>query len=555
MAVPAERLEIVERMPLVDVSNMTADEVAEAAQVYRQDALLADETRLSREVVMERCLRPAREYRNGFVPEKISRFGDATLAYIRPGSPLILPQIRKEYSMPYITMLGRHISRPNGQLQNSTLAMFDDTTAAARYLEAANEYFDSEIGLDEFTVIEKIGRTGLSAIFATVAGHTRQLAIGYGNKLQTGHPNKGKRALMARIFINPEFADMLEVQAAENSGLAPAMWERSRSIVTYVRLKTETGELPRTSDVAEMFNVDDDQIARAIRFESLPEEVKQFVARDKLPYSGVFEMDRLLKIYTEKDVIVLARRFAERKLSSDGILAEIRKHEDLSHVPEHIRLAINTEKFKPSQVKRIAQMAAEGFSESEILDLANWITVTDPLIDEVDKRIREKIAIREKGMSSLYDDAEAKPHLEGDTLSPGDEHRVRIEAAHLRAATSRLASQLTSIQEGFTLGLIGDTVEGNILNNELAPLVDKMAERLAEQGEIDEGILNRISMILENYSKRQKDPALIAALKTLEEVMALEEGETASDQAARLAERTRTYLAKKAEDEQASFTF
>jgi hypothetical protein len=293
----------------VEAVNFGAD--FEPADEPKQGELIVDETRLTREQVLARYFKPKAEFTGEKLPDQIIEFpGVGELAVISPTSSFIMPQIRNVYDANHLEGIGSNIHTSlAGQLQNCAVALLSQDSIK-QYIDDLNDYFETSIQLEEIP-----WHDDLSGYMVTIFGHNRQLGVAAHNRFATGHPDHGKQ-LFVKLIRDPQFWQVLEMQAVENTGMAPNMWERSRAIVRYKELRARDGIPATQEEIAGFFGVDSDQVWRAERYEALPNEIKELVVSEKLPYSGSFELDRLLGLYGREEVYSIAKSLAKKKASS-----------------------------------------------------------------------------------------------------------------------------------------------------------------------------------------------------------------------------------------------
>lgn len=373
----------------------------EQDSLITQGELIVNETRLTRAQVLERYLTPADTFSGR--PSKellIANNGHGEVAYLNPTSSLIMPQIRDLYSGTHIESVGHSICDSKiGQLQNAGVALLS-AEAAPQYVADLNNFFGSQIRVEELPWHDKF-----KGYLVTVFGHNRQLGIAAVNRQQTGHPDHGHQ-LYARVFRDPAFWEVLQMQAVENTGIAPVMWDRSRAIVQYKALRQRDGLPPTQQEIADVFGITTDQVWRAERYEALPQAIKQLVEEEKLPYSGSFELDRLFPYYDQESVVALAIRLAKKKASSGQIVGEVNKRILVVDLTPEIYLMVEDGQLTLPQAEQLHRL--HKFSSLDrINEIARWIQFKKPPIADVRREVDSLVANHQTGNRSLFSDHDA----------------------------------------------------------------------------------------------------------------------------------------------------
>lgn len=435
-----------------NVSGDVAAEVADEAEVTElkvvQGELVKDTTKLTRQEVLEEFMVPRETYEGEPSPEEVTRLGNIEMASINPMSSLIMPQIRDTYNLDHFLRLGFHICESeDGQLQNCGVAVHTTKKSALKYLADANEYFESDVQLGEATWNEVLG-----GYVITMFGHNRQLGVAAYNLHKTGHPNHGHQ-FVAKVVRNPEFWRALEMQAVENTGLHPKMWDRSRAIVRYKQLRTRDGVPPTQQEIAEKFGVNTDQVWRAERFEALPKSLKAFSVDERLPYSGVVEMDGLIGLYSEEQLVELAKRWAVKNLSAKQIEAEVKKRKVVIDLGPLVFALVDEEKLTLPHVNSLKSMQEIGMPQIEIDEVANWIVLTKPKQSEVDAGVKKRIKQFLKGMPSMFDEEDPTDTYE-EIQARKDRLRAQGQAHNIKTGTEKAMEFLGAIRDAYENGLI-----------------------------------------------------------------------------------------------------
>lgn len=451
------------------------DDAEQTLIVVEQGALMADESRLSRAQVLDIAFTPRlpRAKQAGrLVCEKLVRLGDQELATVRPSSSFIAPQIRQVYDKGHFDRLGRNIRDSKyGQIQRGFVGLHDEESAE-RYLADLNEHFGSEITLDDLRWHKKFG-----GFLITVAGHNRQLGIAMANLESHGYFDRGI-GFQVRVVRNPLFWEALRVQAVENCGQSPHMWERSREIKTIIEQSARHGEALKTEEVAGFFGTDPDQIPRALRYESLPDEVKQLVVDGKLPYSGAFELDRLFRVYIEQDVIELAQRFAGQNMSAEQIRQGVKVREVVRNFSDSIRAKVEAGLINYSQALEIDRLEQAEVDMGIREETADWIAITQPPNREVHKAVNGLIEARVRGDRNLFTGEEGM--AAEDRTEVIREQMEQSKRAMLASQARRIASDLHAYGTALRIGVPGAAVEDNALAVQGHELIGDMVDEFIE---------------------------------------------------------------------------
>ena len=458
----------------------------EEEQVAEQGSLIVDETRMSREQVLELAFTPRDLIRGRRVSEGIVKIGREENASLAPTSSFIARQIRQVYDANHFQRIGRSMRDDfGGQLQRGQVGLHSEESAE-RYLIDLNEHFETEYTLDDLAWHKKF-----AGFLITIAGHNRQLGAAFANVETNGHPDKGI-PFQVRLFRDPLFWQALRIQAMENSGQNPHSWEKSREMWTIRRQGPKHGFLVTTEEIAGIFAVDPDQVTRSLRFEELPTEIKLLVRNDKLPFSGAFQLDRLLKLFEEADVIDLARKFAREELTAKDIENEVKKREVVKDLPVDIRLLVDADAVKYSHAEVLADMRRKGVDEEIILEMATKAALEHPPIQQFRAEADNYISDAIKGARSLL----VGKNGEGEEgLSPEELDAARKD--HIdRSTRAKMANRSRDVMEGIAgmasimrLGMAGTGVEHRPISGQISDVLlvelDKVIELARAEGDED----------------------------------------------------------------------
>ncbi len=422
--------------------------------------ILFDERMIGREEALSRFFTPAEGYeRRKTTAEKLVRAGNTEYCFINPRSSFVAPQIRDAYDLNHITRTGRSIrDSSDGQLQNCGVA-FIDPQNLDRYLADLNDYFMSDIKAEDVALHPKFG-----CYIITIFGHNRQLGIASANLESNNHPDIGL-LMTAKVFRNPSFWRVIEAQAVENTGKAPEMWDRARSIVKYKQLRVRDGLPASQEEVAAKFNVDRDQIWRAERYDALPQAIKDLVMARQLPYSSSFEFDVLMVAYGEEYTVKLARNVAARQLSGPKIMAEIKKRiAALKLTPEAMAL-VDSGTLTLLQASVIAE-SAHVLDTDSINDILSWVMLNRPDIEEIRGRIKDIIKLKTSGALTFYE--QDNPEMLEQLRAMARDLEDSIRLAGVQATVSEISKLLGGLNSAYNAGLIG-TVADKATAIELSP--------------------------------------------------------------------------------------
>lgn len=453
--------------------------------VAEQGSLITDESRLTREQALATAFAvKAGKHSGRLVCEKLVRLEDQELATIRPSSSFIAHQIRQVYDMNHFRRIGRDIRYGKyGQIQRGFVGLHDDDHVES-YLDDLNEHFESEVMTVDDLTWHKIGKH--AGFLITIAGHNRQLGIALANLEANGHFDRGI-GFQVRVVRNPKFWEALQVQAKENSGQNPHLWERSRQMKTIMAQSAKHGVVLKTDDVAEFFNTDPDQVPRALRYESLPDGIKELVVEDKLPYSGAFELDRLLRLYHEKDVVALAREFAAKKMSSGQIITEIRTREKVKDLPDDIRLLVDAGLLKYKQAEILFDMRVMGVQEEKIVETGLWMALEQPTLTEAREAAeREKRAVK-NGDRDMFTDEEGLAPEERAKIE--EEYKLNSARASAAKHSKNALRSISAIGGMIKLGAMGQVIDGKPvtahIDDDFIAMLDSVVEVAIREGEED----------------------------------------------------------------------
>lgn len=415
-----------------------------------EQGILFDERMITRDEALAAFLTPT-EGCEAKKPtrEKFFINGKTEYCFVNPRSSFIAPQIRDSYDPRRIVRTGRSIrDSEDGQLQNCGVAVIDPENIE-QYLTDLNEYFGSNVEVNDLTLHPKLG-----SYMITVFGHNRQLGIASANIETNGHPDVGV-LMAAKVFRNPSFWRVIEAQAVENTGESPAMWDRARSIVMYKKLRNRDGVPPTQDEVAGKFNVDRDQIWRAERYDALPGGVKDLVMAKQLPYSASFELDALIPAYGEEYVVDLASQLADRKASGPQIMEAIKVRSVAVELTPAARSMIEDNALTFPQAVEVVKLNSI-LNEDGINHFIAWIGAKRPDVTEIRKRVRQTINDKISGKVSIFEQ-EDKPPEEVEAMAK------QIQQAELHSmiqqTMSEITRHLTGMRSVVNAGLLGDLAD------------------------------------------------------------------------------------------------
>ncbi|HSX44108.1 MAG TPA: hypothetical protein VLE69_02310 [Candidatus Saccharimonadales bacterium] len=455
--------------------------------------LFENETLFNREQIIDFCFTP-HETSSGrkIVDVKLYENGIGTFAKLAPTSSFIMPQIRDKYDANHIMRLGRNICDPEaGQLQNCGAALIS-ANHIEQYVEDLNTFFGTTIEVDDIPYHEKFG-----GYLVTAFGHSRQLGVGAVNRDNNGDSDTGT-PLFFMVFNDPPFWKVLEMQAVENTGLLPNMWERSRAIVHYKAMRTRDGVTPTQQEIAEKFGVDSDQVWRAERYEALPGEIKELVMEDKLPYSGSFELDRLFDFYSEEDVIQLAQRLADRKASTGQVVEEVKKRVIVAHLTPEVFVLVEAGSITLPQAQELNRMKGVAIGSDTINEMAEWISTKKPDIKEIRKSVSAKIELQLSGIRAIWDEADGLDPEDRETMLR--QLREEDRTVQIRTSTHEALGRISGIRALFNSGIITpEYAQKGVAKDAIGQDFNELLERVAngDVEDIDPRLLEEIEGILD----------------------------------------------------------
>jgi hypothetical protein len=487
--------------------------------------MLFDERFVPRKVVLDRFFTPSRNVRKSELPaERLYQIGDdMTYANLRPRSAFVAQQIRDAYDPYRIVRTGiSMIEGINRQLQNCGVSFLDEE-ALPQYVDDLNYYFGSDINPEE---IERHTKFGFYIV--SVFGHNRQLGVASYNLAKNGHPDVSS-TFFARVFTNPPFWQMIEAQAVENSGVGPEMWDRSRSIVAYQRLRDRDGLTTPPERVAKLFNVDTDQVWRAKRYENPPEGVKDLVMSKRLPYSASFELDVLLPLYGELYVLDLARRLADRKCSTPQVMLEVKKRIAAAELPPEATALVERDQISLENARILRELVGV-IDVDELVTLSSWVALSHPDPQSLSQRVQCIINDKLGGVVSLFgqesDDTEAQSLAELEAMAK------RLDANQQRARIQSVASELTKLvgklRAQYEVGLVGAAAKVNPIINGNPEHLLKVLQGCVEGNSITQEVLDALHEF-KDYIESDGD-VVDAAFNGVFELLNLELEETADTQ-------------------------
>jgi len=463
----------------------------ESGAFFEHPQLMPDERKLTREEVLGQFLTDDTGKRGRPISDRLLSFnGDGEYVKIAPGSSFIMPQIRDAYDVNHVRAIRNSIfNSAGGQLQNCGVALVSPDSLET-YVDDLNRFFETDINPEDIPKHRKLG-----GHLITIFGHNRQLAIAMGNKEASGSPNIG-RALFAKLFRDPAFWYVIEMQAAENNGLAPDSWVRSRAIAQYKELRERDGIPATLQEIGDKFGITSDNVWRAVRFEALPSKIKELVATKKLPYTGSFDFHQLEGIYTTEEIIELAQRLSSTKPSSDQLTQEIQKRVIVANLTPEIFILVEDGAITLTQAKQLNRMKQGGMSDHRINETATWICIKKPRINEVEKRVDgylREIASGDLSMLEAYD--ETTPGA-----SMTEELRRGMLTGLLTEGVSDVTSMLATLVPLFNSGIADDVLASNTpASNTIAAELGGTLRQIAD-GELvvtDSRFLDGLEKILE----------------------------------------------------------
>lgn len=364
------------------------------------EQLFEDSRQLTREQVFERYMVPADSFDGTLLPDEIwEKRGHGEEALIRPTASFIMPQIRKTYDAGHFENLGRHIcTSEDGQLQNGAVALIG-VEHINQYLADLNSFFETEIPLEDIPFHEEFG-----GYLVTIFGHNRQIGIASHNLSQSGHPDIGV-PFDVKVYRDPTFWRVLGMQAAENTGLSPDLWERSRAIVHYEQLRSRDGVPATNEETAKVFGIDEAQIIKARRYESLPAPIKELVETKSMVYSAALEFTPLFGYYDENTICDLATRFANEGRSSKQVEKEVKLRIAAIQVSPEVAVYAEEGHLSYSQANHLLKL--RNINEPvESLNHFAKIIIRDGLNDaQTAKLVKSVIAERRKNTHGFWHDS------------------------------------------------------------------------------------------------------------------------------------------------------
>jgi hypothetical protein len=509
---------------MVDAEGaVLVDEEFVAGNGEPERGLFKDERFLSRDDVIERYFTPVdqEKYTGPKINEKLVKFsGVGEYASLKPRTSFVMRQIRDVYDGNHIERTGRSMrDSPEGQLQNCGVAFIDEDYIDD-YLADINDFFETEFTRADLASHEKFG-----CYVITIFGHNRQFGAAAANREAGGHPDRGM-PIVAKVFRNPQFFRVLAMQATENTGLAPAMWDRSRSIVKYKEYRNRdraVGEPPVTSaEIGKIFGVDEDQICRAERYELLPQDIKTLVVAGKLPYSGAFELDRLFSLYRAEDVIVLAHQLARQDSSTKQIVNEVRKREAVGNLSPQVRALVDIGAITLPQAQQLARYSEYGFSDKHIEDAAIWICFESPEFNKLLAMVDSDIDHRFNGEMNFFDSETMDPEERAAKIA---QFEADNRARQLQLLTTRVIRDIDRLDALHKTGLIGDAADRDLIpgvfDKDLKNLLKEISEA-GPEGLSDDKVANLvldIEAIKTNLTNTETDQRIIKILSRLEGVL------------------------------------
>ena len=132
-------------------------------------------------------------------------------------------------------------------------------------------------------------------IHISASGHRRRRALLHLAKQYDFDPER--IYVQSAVYENLSFEEMLGKQFRENVSERPPRIDEAESIARYYHQKVRAGEGPTNKTIAQFYCVNEKVVSRALAFTSLPEEVKEFVRRDVLPYDLVARFQGLARAH------------------------------------------------------------------------------------------------------------------------------------------------------------------------------------------------------------------------------------------------------------------
>lgn len=476
---------------------------------------------LTREQALSRFFtpKPKNEQRGRRQVEKLVPMqGGRHMAYLRPTTSFINPQMRVQYDSDHITGLGRSMRETyGGQLQNGGVALVSEPNIDA-FLADLNDFFETDVKKEDIPEHPKFGVRVI-----TIFGHNRQLGAAASNLAENGHPDKGM-LVEVKAYKDPEFYQVLEMQAVENNGIPPAIYHRSRHMVQYMKLRKRDGNPASLEEVARKFRVDSDQVWRAQKFESLPTPIKELVIDEELPYSGAIELERLFKMYSEEDVTELAEYMAAKNMSSKQVIDEVKKREIARGLTPEIAILVDRGALTLPQARELERLNTAGLSGSLINEKAQWIALMKPPIEKIRSSVSLDIQnLRSQGASLL--DAEIEGLNDEQRHAIAEQNRLNTLRGNIQSSLRSIRDKLDGLTATIDTGMLGELSEANPIAKELASHRDTI-KRLTDMAGATSLSPELLTEILESIralvTESSGNSEIAGILESLDGVVALE---------------------------------
>jgi hypothetical protein len=273
------------------------------------------------------------------LPEERKRLGPSQLEDIALVRLNLLSQVRQRYDPEGIDELARSMIVPDGNgghfidvIQPPTIARLT-YEQATQYVKKVNTVFNAQHTVEELTVSGIEAGKHEGKILIVIAGHRRTLAI-YRAADMIGEDTRSLD-VSSNVIDGDKltFSEAISIQYRENFHRRPDSWEDAFAINAIYQEGVAKGEYVTFKDCADHLSIDPDRVARAYRFQTLPDIIKDMVVDQVMPFGRAILLTKLLPVLAyakckhklgDKQNEDFLRRIKENKL----YLPEITKYFD-----------------------------------------------------------------------------------------------------------------------------------------------------------------------------------------------------------------------------------
>lgn len=291
---------------------------------------------------MERCIEtPNFLELDDVLPAERKRLGPSELTDVPLVRLNLLSQVRQAYDPEGINELARSMLLPDGNggysinvIQPPTLARLT-RIQAIDYIAKINEVFNANHTVDELVSLGEEDDEHEGKYIIVIAGHRRTLAI-Y-NAADVAKEDIQALDVSSNVIDGNDltFSEAISIQYRENFHRRPDSWEDAFAVNAIYHDGVARGQYKTFADCAEHLSIDADRVARAYRFQTLPEAVRDLVKDEVLQFGRALMLSKIFVAMalnecktelTDEQKDDFARKLQDNKLYLPELMKHVLEH-------------------------------------------------------------------------------------------------------------------------------------------------------------------------------------------------------------------------------------